>query len=248
MTEPPVVRPRRPGEVLDALARWGRATVTAPPGMVLQRLRWVGARQAEEWEAAPLPDPDRELVGDARTLQTVRDGVGPLHRRRFEVRIATDDAPADVVGGLVTGLDDGTPELFVRFVDAHGRPLSHLRLGDELLARMTGPADGPVRVVEERPDGLRLATLDGHPEAGEIDFSVAQDGPGHLRFVVRSWARSATPAVRTLYERGGGKDVQAHVWTSLCLAVGERHGRVVGRVQLLDRVDAWPLGAWGDHG
>lgn len=241
MPDQAVVRPRSWAEVVDALSRWLRAATTATPGMAVHRLRWVATRTAEPWETAPLPDPDRPLVGDASTLQTVHDGVGPLHRRRFEVRIATDDSVADVVDGLVTELDAGTPDLFVRFMEADGGPPGSLALGLELLARMTGPADGPVRVVEERDDGVRLATLRGHPEAGEIDFSVQPDGPGHLRFLVRSWARSSNQPVRALYEHGGGKDVQAHVWTSLCLSVARRHGRIVGRVQQLDRVDPWPL-------
>lgn len=40
--------------------------------------------------------------------------------------------------------------------------------GDEFVVRMPGPWDGPVRVVRRDESSFRLATLDGHLEAGEI--------------------------------------------------------------------------------
>ena len=45
-----------------------------------------------------------------------------------------------------------------------------MEVGDEYVVRMPGPWDGPVRVVEVTPTSFRLATLDGHLEAGQIEF------------------------------------------------------------------------------
>lgn len=221
--------------------RWARASLTAAPGMARHRLLWVAHRRLGTWEAPALPDADRPLPGERADVQGIVDGVGLLHRRTYAVRFATSALPDEVVAGLGADLDAGTPDLFVRFLGPDRGPPTALDVGDEVLARLTSPVDGPVRVAEVRPDGLRLITLRGHAEAGEIDFSVVPDGPGHLRFTVCSWARSGNALVRLLYERGGGRDVQAHVWTHLCLAVARRHGTPVGRVAVADRTDAWPL-------
>lgn len=226
---------------IDVALRWARASTTAPLGMWWHRTLHVAHRRLDDWEADPVPVTDRPLPGDPGTVQSVDDGVGPLHRRRYEVRIETDATPADVLATLPEDLDAGTPDLFVRFLDADRRAPSRLEVGDELMARLTGPVDGPVRVAVVEPTRVVLATLTGHAEAGLIRFTTAQDGHGNVQFAVTSWARSSTPLVRWLYERGGGRDVQAHVWTHLCLALAQRHGRPVGRVVVADRVDPWPL-------
>lgn len=225
---------------VDVALRWARASATAPLGMWLHRTLHVAHRRLEPWEAEPVPE--QRLPGDPSTVQHVGDGVGPLHRRRYEVRVATDATPQEVLATLPTDLDVGTPDLFVRFLDVDRRAPTHLDVGDEFMARLTGPVDGPVRVVVAEPTRVVLATLRGHAEAGRIRFTAEQDGPGHVLVVVSSWARSSRPLVRWLYERGGGRDVQAHVWTHLCLALARRHGRPVGRVVVADRVDRWPMG------
>lgn len=232
---------RTPRDSVDVALRWARASTTAPLGMWWHRTLHVAHRHLEPWEAEQVPVAAAPLPGDPTTVQSVDDGVGPLHRRRYEVRIATHATPADVLATLPEDLDAGTPDLFVRFLDADRRAPSGLAVGDELMARLTGPVDGPVRVGVVEPTRVVLATLRGHAEAGLIRFQTEQDGHGDVRFVVTSWARSSTPLVRWLYERGGGRDVQAHVWTHLCLALAHRHGTPVGRVVVADRVDRWPL-------
>ena len=49
--------------------------------------------------------------------------------------------------------------------------------------------DGPVRVVERTQTSFRFATLEGHLEAGQIEFSARYDGP-MLEFRIESWARA----------------------------------------------------------
>lgn len=46
-----------------------------------------------------------------------------------------------------------------------------MNVGDEYLVRMPGPWNGPVRVVGRTPTSFRLATLQGHLEAGQLELA-----------------------------------------------------------------------------
>lgn len=233
--------PRRPIDTAESLGRWATVAVTGPLRLVSHQLWWTAHRGLDDDELA-LPDLERPLPGDPTTVQRVGDGVGDLHVRRYRLVVATDASVARAVAGL-TDLDALTPRRFVRFHDARGGAVAGpLAVGDEFVARITGPRDGPVRVVEVARDGFTLVTLRGHVEAGEIRFRVTGRGRERLLVEVRSWARSGASDVRWLYEYGWGHRVQAHVWTSLCLALADRlDGRAVGRVEVASRRLAWPL-------
>lgn len=232
---------RSPADHVESLGRWALATVTEPARLVAHQLWWTASRRLDDDEL-DLPDLDRDHVGDAATLQRARDGVGGLHVRRYRLLVATDAEVSSAVALLHDDIDALVPRRFVRFREADGRPVDGpLAVGQEFVARLTGPRDGPVRVAEVRDDGLRLVTLQGHVEAGEIDFRVASPGDERLLVEVRSWARSGGHDVRWLYERGGGLRVQAHVWASLCLAVADAlGGRPVRRVEVASRTLSWP--------
>jgi uncharacterized protein (UPF0548 family) len=94
---------------------------------------------------------------------------------------------------------------------------------------MPGPWDGPVRVVERTPRCFRLATLAGHLEAGQIEFS-AERREDRLVFSIESWARGGDRFSNLLYDRLRiSKEVQLHMWTSFLervikLSGGKRHG------------------------
>jgi hypothetical protein len=89
---------------------------------------------------------------------------------------------------------------------------------------MPGPWDGPVRVVDVQPTSFRLVTLAGHLEAGQIEFTAAQDGD-RLVFRIESWARSGDRLSDLLYDRlRMAKEIQLHMWTSLL----ERVARMAG--------------------
>lgn len=238
---------RGPAETVESIGRWALATVVEPWRLAAHTLWWTASRRLDDDELE-LPDLDRALPGDPASVQRAADGVGQLHVRRYRLVVATSTDVADAAA-LLTELDALTPNRFVRFRDEHGGPVpSPLAVGHEFVARLTGPRDGPVRVVEVRDDGYRLITLAGHVEAGEIDFRVSAPTSGRLLVEIRSWARSGGADVRWLYERGGGQRVQANVWASLCLAAVERlDGRAVGRVEVASRRLSWPLAPrWRD--
>jgi hypothetical protein len=97
---------------------------------------------------------------------------------------------------------------------------------------MPGPWDGPVRVIDTGPRRFRLATLDGHLEAGQIEFRACEGEGGELIIEIESWARSSGRLANLLYHRlRMSKEVQAHMWISFLEGVVRlAHGKMSGGV------------------
>ena len=97
---------------------------------------------------------------------------------------------------------------------------------------MPGPWDGPVRVIAQTPRRFRLATLEGHLEAGQIEFRASAADPGEagdtLRFTIESWAQSGDRFSNLLYHRiGMSKEVQLHMWISFLEGVAKLSGGTI---------------------
>ncbi|MGO9216263.1 MAG: DUF1990 family protein [Streptosporangiaceae bacterium] len=109
------------------------------------------------------------------------------------------------------------------------------------IVRMPGPWDGPVRVVHRDPTSFRLATLDGHLEAGEIEFRAAPDGDV-LRFEIESWARAGDRLADLLYNRLRlAKEIQLNMWSHFCVRTAAlAGGRLSGGVTIRTRKVDWP--------
>jgi len=99
--------------------------------------------------------------------------------------------------------------------------------------RMPGPWDGPIRVVEVGPQSFRVVTLDGHLEAGQIEWRAA-DEDGVLVFEIESWARAGDRLASILHDRiPMAKEVQLHMWTSVLERVAKRtHGRLPSGIEI----------------
>jgi hypothetical protein len=111
-----------------------------------------------------------------------------------------------------------------------------MAVGDEFVVRMPGPWDGPVRVVDVSPSSFRLVTLDGHLEAGQIEFSAEHDD-GLLVFGIESWARSGDRFSDLLYDRlRMAREIQLHMWTSVLeRVVRASGGRMTGGIEIHTR-------------
>ena len=59
-------------------------------------------------------------------------------------------------------------------------------------------------MIGATPTSVRLATLRGHLEAGQIEFSARDVADGVVEFQIESWARAADRHLRTL---GGAGDL-----------------------------------------
>ncbi|MHA6626174.1 DUF1990 family protein [Pseudonocardia sichuanensis] len=210
-------RRRRPGGPVHRLGialRW-------PLGLarVSWRYMWrVTAVHRSEADGGPADGPDPvppDVLDD--DVQRVEDGVGPLLKRRYSVRIEGSPLPPDQVIGRFSGDPNcGAPSEVAVFEKVRGQD-GRLHVGDEFLIRMPGPWDGPVRVIGTGPASFRLATLRGHLEAGQIEFRCRADD-GALLFEIESWARSGDRLSDLLYTRLRlAKEIQLNLWVETCL-------------------------------
>jgi hypothetical protein len=197
-------------------------------------------RTETDGDAADRPDPVPAEALD-EDVQPVEDGVGPLLRRRYSVRIEGASAPPEQVIGRFSGDPNcGAPTevaVFLKICGADGE----MRVGDEFLIRMPGPWDGPVRVIGKGPAWFRLATLRGHLEAGQIEFRCRTEGDG-LLFEIESWARSGDRLSHVLYTTLRlAKEIQLNLWVETCLRLArEIGGRPRGGVRVETRRLAVP--------
>ena len=175
------------GRRAGTVARW-------PVGMGLAFWRYL-------WRTMPLHrsdeegSPDRDLPPPlpnglaSERLQRLEDGSGPLFRRRYRVRIEDGRlGPEELMGKVLREPNRAAPVEVAVFRKTRGTG-GPLGVGDEFVVRMPGPWDGPVVVVDRTPTSFRFATLEGHLEAGQIEFRTAADGDA-VRFEIESWARS----------------------------------------------------------
>jgi uncharacterized protein (UPF0548 family) len=173
-------------------------------------------------------------------VQLPEDGAGPVFHRHYRARIREATvAPAALFARILENPDRAAPSEFATFQKSRGEK-GTMGPGDEYVVRMPGPWDGPVRVVEVTPTSFRLMTLEGHLEAGQIEFRARQDGE-YLLFEIESWASSGDRLARLLYARlRMSKEVQLHMWTSFIERVARiAGGRLTGGIEIRTvRLDA----------
>ena len=178
-------------------------------------------------------------------FQRPEDGAGPLFRRRYRASMAhTAISAKTLMSELKADPNRVAPGAMAHFHKLVGEEDS-LSVGDEFLVRMPGPWDGPVRVVDVTETSFRFATLDGHLEAGQIEWRAHGEGDT-LVFEIESWARGGDQLSYVLHDRlKMAKEVQLHMWTSVLERVARRSGgRLDGGIDVqtrrveLDEADA----------
>ena len=183
-----------------------------------------------------LPDDGPPEIGPSVARDELQlDGAGPLFHRVYRAQIReTDVAPEAVIAAMVADLDRVAPTEFASFNKVLGDE-GGMVVGDEYVVRMPGPWDGPVRVVARTPASFRFATLDGHLEAGQIEFSARRDVL--LEFQIESWARAGDRLSNLLYNHlRMSKEVQLHMWTSVLERVAKlARGRLDGGIEIRTR-------------
>lgn len=210
-----------------ALASWRYMWSTTPVH------RWVMTGSWDE-DAPPHLPPGFDHPG----LQSWEDGVGPLLHRIYRTRITGSALSArELIAALREDIDKVAPTEFATFQKAEGE--GPMREGDEYVVRMPGPWDGPVAVVELTETSIRLATLKGHLEAGQIEYRAHEDHRG-IAFEIESWARSGDRLSDLLYTHVQiSREVQLHMWSSVLrnvveLAGGRMHGGIVITTRRVD--------------
>ena len=159
-----------------------------------------------------LPEP----CGD--DVQTPEMGVGPAFHRRYRACITAGElSPDEMMHRLVREPNCVVPReaaVFDRRVqDAALRP------AEDLVVRMPGPWDGPVRVLHIDRCSFRLVTLAGHLEAGQIEFRARPRGEDVV-FEIESWARSGDWLADLLYDKLVLlQEMQTYLWSHYCAGV-----------------------------
>jgi hypothetical protein len=172
-----------------------------------QRLARTRSRTPERHDAA-------RIERGAET-QPASDGSGALIHRRYEIELPDRAVSRDIVLRLMQlHLTELAPAALANFEKSEGSD-DVFRVGDEYEITMLGPWNGAVRVAEMTRDSFTLVTLEGHPEAGHITFSVEENARsiGGLLVRIESWARSRDRLVEAAYSTLRiGKQVQTEVW------------------------------------
>jgi hypothetical protein len=169
---------------------------------------------------------------DRTKIQAPADGAGALFHRTYGARIRDSQlAPEELFDLVISSLNKVAPLGFASFEKVAGK-MDSLEVGDEFVVRMPGPWDGPVRVVDRTRSSFRLATLDGHLEAGQIEFRASRDEL--LEFEIESWARSGNRLSDLLYDRlRMSKEIQLYMWTSVLERVVKLSGgRLTGGIHI----------------
>jgi hypothetical protein len=228
-----------PGRRLSTAALW-------PVGIALTSWHYMWRttpmhRSEENGSRNDLPPglPGTALDDDVLRIE---DGVGPLFHRLYRARIRDARlSPRELIGRLGADPNVAAPTELARFLKIGGAE-GRLAVGDELVVRMPGPWDGPVRVTTTTPTSFRLATLSGHLEAGQIEFRSAER-EGLLQFEIESWARSGDRLSNLLYHHlRMAKEVQLHMWTTFLEKVAKvSEGRLTGGVEIVSRKVEDPL-------
>lgn len=212
---------------LAALERVAGWAVGVPFALWRYAARELEVDRRMEPHAWPIPGfPLRAREGPG--VQGAADGRGAAYHRRYRATILDPIlAPEELMAVIANDPNVACPVELARFEKTRGEP-GDMRVGDEYLVRLPGPWNGPVRVAERDERSFRLATLDGHMEAGEIVFG-AEPSDGGLTFRIESWARSGDAFFALLYDRIPiNREVQQHMWVQFLARVAQVSG---GRIR-----------------
>jgi hypothetical protein len=224
-------RPSLPRRLLTA-TRWP-VGVLATGWAYTWRITVLHRREADGSRAQDGPPPwppGTDMTG----VQEPADGSGALLHRTYRSRVRDSRlGAAALMERLQADPNVVAPGALAHFEKVEGDQ-GRMAVGDEFLIRMPGPWDGPVRVVHADPGAFRFATLDGHLEAGQIEWGAADVGPGAVEFRIESWAAPGDRVSNLLHHRlHMAKEVQLHMWTSVHERVARLcEGRLTGGIDI----------------
>lgn len=209
--------------------------------------RWgypVRTHQRDVRHAPEAPfDPPRTVPGRPE-IQPEEEGTGPRFHRIYSVTIqGAALSPSELMDQVRADLQAFVPDELARFEKVRG-DASAFAVGDEYHIHITAPWDGPVRVIESDATSFAFGTLEGHLEAGQIQFRAEphdayEEG---MRFTIESWARSRDALVDLAYDDLKlAKAAQQGMWTFFCSRVVDTSGgEAIGEVDVITEREADP--------
>lgn len=165
--------------------------------------------ETEQGEKDPLPSEQQKIM----------HGYGPVFHRVYSIVVPVSfETARRAMGDVMRDPNMFAPTVLAEFEKRKGDP-SELAVGDEFQIYITGPWNGPVRVKDVTETSFRLVTLEGHMEAGEIEFRISDGGDEGTLFEIESLARSADRLVDFVYDKlPVAKLAQTQMWTAFCKA------------------------------
>lgn len=204
--------------------------VTAPVAELVKR-RLTGTYWSESLRHVDRRGPQLS-VSDHEEVQQPSDGVGPLNHRCYQIQITGSTLDAtQLLERFRTDPNAFAPTAFATFVpDPHPNGMAE---GETYEVKLPGPWNGPILVRSVEQHRIRFETLDGHMEAGWIEFTTAERS-GSTEFTIESFARSGDPVFDVIYQRLGlGKAMQTLMWVKVLeAAVGISEGTQRGRASI----------------
>lgn len=160
---------------------------------------------------------------EEKEIQTVGDGAGPRYHRVYSIDLPVSfESAQSTMANLKLDPTAFSPEWIAVFEKTKGGS-SELQVGDEFLVRISGPWNGPVRVSQVTDASFTLLTLDGHLEAGQIQFSLHSKDNGQARFEIESITRSKDRMVDFFYDKLRlAQFAQSEMWELFCKNFAER--------------------------
>ena len=182
--------------------------------------------------AAALPSEDRDTA-----RREHHDGVGPVVHRLFSATICAPKLAADRLLAIIAADPNViAPSEVLRFEKVRGEP-GRLREADELLIRMAGPWNGPVKVTRRWDEGFRLTATRGHPQLGQVEVRL-RDEDGRIAMEIQTRERAAGIGFRVLQRIGLVRRMQSYTWAEMLENAAQLGG---GR-----RPDRITVGSWTD--
>ena len=175
--------------------------------------------------ATPLAIDDRDTA-----KREHYDGVGPVVHRLFSATIRSPKLTADRLLAIIAAdLNVIAPSEVLRFEKIRGEPGS-LREADELLIRMAGPWNGPVKVTRRWDEGFRLTATRGHPQLGQVELRL-RDEDGGIAMEIQTRERAAGISFHALQRIGVIRRMQSYTWAEMLenaaqLSGGHRPDRI----------------------
>jgi hypothetical protein len=184
--------------------------------------------------AAPLtaagPDAARREAGT---------GVGPVVHRLYSATIRAPRLTAERLLAIIAADPNViAPSEVLRFEKTRGEQ-GRLQEGDELLIRMAGPWNAPVRVTRRWEEGFRLAATRGHPQLGQVELR-ARDGGEQITMEIQTRERAAGFSFHALQRIGLIRRMQAYTWAEMLENAAQLAG---GR-----HPDRITVGSWRERG
>jgi hypothetical protein len=141
-------------------------------------------------------------------------GVGPVVHRVYSATIHAPKLPATRLVSIIAADPNViAPSEVLRFEKTRGAP-GRLMEGDELLIRMAGPWNAPVRVTRRWEEGFRLAATRGHPQLGQVELRARDEGE-RITMEIQTRERAAGLTFHALQRIGLIRRMQSYTWAEM---------------------------------